>query len=408
MRLTGAQLELVKLVRRTPGVSVAQAAAELGLAANTVSTLVRRLTEEGMLVRTADPADRRIARLELPEALARRVGAYRDRRMVALGAAIATLEPDEQATIAAATALLARVADELERADGMSGSTLVDLSAGVADARTGDDRVPAVRARGLTHRFGDFTAVDGIDLTVAAGEVFGLLGPNGAGKTTTLRILNTLLPIQQGTAEVLGHDVSHDPMAVRRQLGYVPQQLSIEAALTGRENVSWFARLFDVPRRERRGRVADALDAMGLADAADRLAGTYSGGMVRRLELAQALVNRPALADSRRADRRPGSARARQRLGAGRRAVRADRDDRAADDALHGGGRRALRPDRADAPRHGPRRGLAGRAQGRARRRTRRSRTSSATTPVARSPVTPTQGGLRAIRSTRRTARRVG
>ncbi len=114
-RLGGAQLELVKLVRRSPGVSVAQAAAELGLAANTVSTLVRRLSDDGMLVRTVDPADRRVARLKLPEELARRVGAYRDRRMVALGAAIATLEPDEQATVAAATALLARVADELEQ-----------------------------------------------------------------------------------------------------------------------------------------------------------------------------------------------------------------------------------------------------------------------------------------------------
>jgi DNA-binding MarR family transcriptional regulator len=114
-RLSGAQLELVRLVRRTPGVSVAQAAAELGLAANTVSTLVRRLTNQGMLVRTSDPADRRIARLQLPQDLARRAGAYRDRRMVALGAAIGTLATDEQATIAAATALLARVADELER-----------------------------------------------------------------------------------------------------------------------------------------------------------------------------------------------------------------------------------------------------------------------------------------------------
>jgi DNA-binding MarR family transcriptional regulator len=116
VRLTGAQLELVNLVRRAPGLSVAQAAAELGLAANTVSTLVRRLTDEGMLVRTPDRADRRIARLALPEGLARRFGAYRDRRLVALGAAIGTLEPDEQATIAAAAALLARVADELERA----------------------------------------------------------------------------------------------------------------------------------------------------------------------------------------------------------------------------------------------------------------------------------------------------
>src|SRR5262249_55103079 len=85
------------------------------------------------------------------------------------------------------------------------------------------------------------------------------------------------------------------PMAVRRNLGYVPQQLSIEAALTGRENVSWFARLFDVPKTERKERVADALEAMGLSDAADRMAGTYSGGMVRRLEVAQALVNRPPL-----------------------------------------------------------------------------------------------------------------
>ncbi len=92
---------------------------------------------------------------------------------------------------------------------------------------------------------------------------------------------------------VLGLDVGKQKMAVRRRLGYVPQQLSIEAALTGRENVTWFARLFDVPRRERAARVADALEVMGLGDAADRLAGTYSGGMVRRLELAQALVNRP-------------------------------------------------------------------------------------------------------------------
>jgi DNA-binding MarR family transcriptional regulator len=114
-RLSGAHLELVRLVRRTPGVSVAQAAAELGLAANTVSTLVRRLSDDGLLVRRSDPADRRIARLELPRELARRAGAYRDRRLVALGAAIATLDADEQATIAAATALLARVADELER-----------------------------------------------------------------------------------------------------------------------------------------------------------------------------------------------------------------------------------------------------------------------------------------------------
>ena len=154
---------------------------------------------------------------------------------------------------------------------------------------------PAVLCRGLRHRFGEHVALDGVDLIVYPSEVFGLLGPNGAGKTTTLRILNTLLPLQEGSAEVFGYPVDRSPMSVRRLLGYVPQQLSIEAALTGRENVAWFARLFDVPRRERPGRVAEALDTMGLSDAADRLAGTYSGGMVRRLELAQALVNRPAL-----------------------------------------------------------------------------------------------------------------
>ncbi|HEY1734693.1 MAG TPA: ATP-binding cassette domain-containing protein, partial [Acidimicrobiales bacterium] len=154
---------------------------------------------------------------------------------------------------------------------------------------------PALRVQGLRHRFGDDAAVDGVDLTVERGEVFGLLGPNGAGKTTTIRVVNTLLPLQEGEVHVLGYDVRRSPMAVRRLLGYVPQQLSIEAALTGRENVGWFARLFDVPRRQRRERVDDALETMGLADAANRLAGTYSGGMIRRLELAQALVNRPAL-----------------------------------------------------------------------------------------------------------------
>jgi ABC-2 type transport system ATP-binding protein len=154
---------------------------------------------------------------------------------------------------------------------------------------------PALECRGLRYRFGDHVAVDGVDLTVRRGEVYGLLGPNGAGKTTTIRVVNTLLPLQEGTVRVLGYDVARTPMAVRRMLGYVPQQLSIEAALTGRENVMWFARLFDVPRAERKQRVSDALEVMGLSEAADRVAGTYSGGMVRRLELAQALVSRPAL-----------------------------------------------------------------------------------------------------------------
>jgi ABC-2 type transport system ATP-binding protein len=153
----------------------------------------------------------------------------------------------------------------------------------------------AVSCRGIRHLFGDYAAVDGIDLRVERGEIFGLLGPNGAGKTTTIRLINTLLPVKEGTVEVLGYDVRRSPMTVRRLLGYVPQQLSIEAALTGKENVNWFARLFDVPRSERSARVDEALALMGLFEVRDKMAATYSGGMIRRLELAQALVNRPQL-----------------------------------------------------------------------------------------------------------------
>jgi ABC-2 type transport system ATP-binding protein len=163
---------------------------------------------------------------------------------------------------------------------------------------TADDqpgRASAVSVRGLTFRFKEQLAVEDLDLDVFTGEIFGLLGPNGAGKTTTLRVLTTLLPLQQGEARVFGYDVRRRKIAVRRLLGYVPQQLSADAALSGRENVMLFARLFDVPRGERRHQVDEALQVMGLEDAADRLAGTYSGGMIRRLELAQALINRPRL-----------------------------------------------------------------------------------------------------------------
>ncbi|MEU7830738.1 MULTISPECIES: ATP-binding cassette domain-containing protein [unclassified Nonomuraea] len=157
------------------------------------------------------------------------------------------------------------------------------------------DDAPAVACTGLRYSFGQTRAVDGLDLTVVAGEVFGLLGPNGAGKTTAIRCVTTLLPIPSGMVRVFGHDAATEQMAVRRLLGYVPQQLSADASLTGRENVSLFARVFDVPRRERAARVEQALEAVGLGDAADRMAATFSGGMVRRLELAQALVSAPRL-----------------------------------------------------------------------------------------------------------------
>ena len=154
---------------------------------------------------------------------------------------------------------------------------------------------PANDCRHQTHRYGGFTAVDDLTLQVAVGETLGLLGPNGAGKTTVVKLLTTLAPIQRGEVRIFGLDARRDTMDIRYNLGYVPQQVSIEPLLTGRENVEWLARLYDVPRRFRADRVTEALAAIGLLDVADDLARTYSGGMVRRLELAQALVTRPSL-----------------------------------------------------------------------------------------------------------------
>ena len=153
----------------------------------------------------------------------------------------------------------------------------------------------AIDCSHLTHRYGQFTAVNDFSLQVHCGETVGLLGPNGAGKTTVVRVLTTLTPVQSGQVCIFGLDSRRHTMDIRHNIGYVPQQLSIESALTGRQNVELFARLYDVPRRQRAGRVDEALAAMQLLDVADGLAATYSGGMVRRLELAQALVNRPSL-----------------------------------------------------------------------------------------------------------------
>jgi ABC-2 type transport system ATP-binding protein len=153
----------------------------------------------------------------------------------------------------------------------------------------------AVECVDLSYQFATHLAVDHVNLSIAPGEMYGLLGPNGAGKTTTIRMITTLLTPGTGSVRVFGLDAAARPMLVRRVIGYVPQALSADANLTGVENVELFARLFDVPRRERKQRVSDALDAMGLTEAAGRLAGTYSGGMVRRLELAQSLISAPRL-----------------------------------------------------------------------------------------------------------------
>ena len=167
------------------------------------------------------------------------------------------------------------------------------MSVGAAERTPRGTVTDAVLCTGLTYRFGTHTAVDHVDMAIEPGEMFGLLGPNGAGKTTTIRMLTTLLKPAAGTVTVFGIDVAARPMLVRRVIGYVPQMLSADANLTGVENVELFARLFDVPRAGRRDLVDSALATMGLTEAAGRVVKTYSGGMIRRLELAQALVNSP-------------------------------------------------------------------------------------------------------------------
>jgi len=178
-------------------------------------------------------------------------------------------------------------------ADTAPGDSLTDGS--TSGDSSGDSSGSAVRCAGLTYRFGDHVAVDRVDLEIGRGETFGLLGPNGAGKTTTIRMLTTLLKPAAGTVKVFGTEAAAYPMRVRRMIGYVPQLLSADATLTGQENVELFARLFDVPRQIRKQRVDGALAAMGLTEPSRRLVKTYSGGMIRRLELAQALVSAPRL-----------------------------------------------------------------------------------------------------------------
>jgi len=145
----------------------------------------------------------------------------------------------------------------------------------------------------LTRCFGSLTAVDSLSLSVERGEVFGLLGRNGAGKTTLLKMLTTLLRPTSGSATVAGYDIVRQGADVRRVIGYVPQILSTDGELTGYENLWIFAKLYDIPRALREGRIRDGLAFMGLADAADKLVNTYSGGMIRRLEIAQSMLHRP-------------------------------------------------------------------------------------------------------------------
>jgi len=154
---------------------------------------------------------------------------------------------------------------------------------------------PAVEILDLTRRYGPLTAVNRLMLRVPAGWIYGLLGPNGAGKTTTIKMLTTMLPPTAGTARVSGFDIVHQPVDVRRSIGYVSQMLSADGALTGYENLMLFAKLYGIPRGERRPRVLEALEFMSLSGSARVLVRNYSGGMIRRLEIAQSMLHRPAV-----------------------------------------------------------------------------------------------------------------
>jgi daunorubicin/doxorubicin transport system ATP-binding protein len=153
----------------------------------------------------------------------------------------------------------------------------------------------AVEASGLEKSFGETRAVDGVDLAVRRGSVYGVLGPNGAGKTTTIRMLATLLRPDDGTARVLGHDIVEEDDEVRSRVSLTGQLASIDEDLTGRENLMLIARLLGLKRTAAKERAAELLEAFGLSDAAGRLVKNYSGGMRRRLDIAASIVVTPEL-----------------------------------------------------------------------------------------------------------------
>jgi ABC-2 type transport system ATP-binding protein len=153
----------------------------------------------------------------------------------------------------------------------------------------------AVEAHGLVKRFGDTLALDGVDLEVPRGAIYGLLGPNGAGKTTAVRILTTLLRPDGGRATIDGVDVVADPHGVRERIGLTGQYAAVEERLTGRENMEYVGRLFHLPKGDLKARAGELLERFDLVDAADRVVKGYSGGMRRRLDIAMSLIARPSV-----------------------------------------------------------------------------------------------------------------
>ena len=160
---------------------------------------------------------------------------------------------------------------------------------------TSSTRVPAVRAEGLVKTFGSNRAVDGVDLVVEAGTVYGVLGPNGAGKTTTISMLTPLLRPDGGRAEIFGHDVVRDAHIVRQLIGLTGQFASVDEKLSAAENLMIFARLLGLLRADARRKSTELLEEFGLTEAASRPLAKFSGGMRRRLDLAASLIAQPPL-----------------------------------------------------------------------------------------------------------------
>src|ERR1700693_5217039 len=171
----------------------------------------------------------------------------------------------------------------------------IDAKASVGSSTNAAERPDAIEVQHIVKKYGDFTAVDDVSFNVKEGEIFGLLGPNGAGKSTLIRMMTTLIPITSGRALIAGHDVAKEPDAARRTIGVIPQALTSDLDLTVEENLNIYAKLYDVPAKDRKRSIEELLGLVDLTKWRDAQTKTLSGGMRRRLEIARGLVHSPKI-----------------------------------------------------------------------------------------------------------------